>query len=282
MDKITSKDKIYILEMINCIIAFQKHEHPAWNDSIPFHLRIEGLPLYALEFNNPDRNPLEFGPTISHFSPRKSEMRALALMCKNIGTDPQILDIGCGNGFLGSLLAREGVRVTGIDNLSWRPPQIPKFYDQDCYELIAPLSFENFKKNFDVAFCSWMVPGINLTKEIIARNPSLIIHVFSNHIQNDAIQETGLKEAFICPVGYHIVGGWKAETPGDFFSGIDQRLSSKPTKVRYVEIWRREDAEPIEFLHPLQFNDNYHWDKEREELNRIRKNIGFKTFSILS
>ncbi len=282
MDNITPKDKEYIFEMLKSIIAFQKHKHPAWDDSIPFHSRIERLPLYSLEFNNPDRNSLEFGPTISHFPPRKSEMRAIALMCNNIGPDAQILDIGCGNGFLGSLLAREGLRVTGIDDLSWKPPQIPKFYDQDCYEFITPLSFKNFRKDFDVAFCSWMIPGINLTKEIIARNPSLIIHFYSKHIQNDGCQETGLKEAFICPAGYQIVGGWKAETPGDFFSGIDKQLSSKPTKVRYVEIWRREDVGPIKFQHPLQFNDNYYWDVEREELNRIRKTIGFKTFSILS
>ena len=62
----------------------------------------------------------------------------------------------------------------------------------------------------------------------------------------------------------------------------EPRATSKPTKVRYVEIWRREDIGPIEFLHPLQFKDNYYWDIEREELNRIRKTIGFKTFSILS
>lgn len=282
MDKITPQDNQYILEMLNSIIAFQKHKHPAWDDSLPFYSRIEGLPLHCLEFENPDRNPLKFGPTICHYPPRRSEIRAIALTCKSIGPDPQILDIGCGNGFLGSLLAHEGLRVTGIDDLSWKPPQISKLCDQDCYEFITPLSFENFKKDFDVAFCSWMVPGTNLTKEIITRNPSLIIHVFSKHIQNDGRQETGLKEAFICPAGYHVVGGWKAETPRDFFSGIDSRLTSNPTKVRYVEIWRREDAGPIEFLHPLQFNDKYYWDIEREELNRIRKTIGFKTFSILS
>ena len=284
MDKITTQDNAYISEMVNRIIAFQNHKHPAWDDSIPFRLRIERLPLYTLEFNNPDRNCLEFGPTISHYAPRKTELRAIALMCKSVGHDPQILDIGCGNGFLGSLLAGEGVRVTGIDDLSWRPPQISRFYDREIYEFITPLSFDNYKKDFDVAFCSWMVPGTNLTNEFSAslRNPSLIIHIFSKHVQNDGRQETGLKEGFICPSGYHVVGEWKSETPGDFFSGICPRLGSKPRKVRYVEIWRRKDIGPIEFMHPLQFDDNYYWDIEREELNRIRQNMGFKTFSILN
>jgi len=90
MDNITPKDKEYIFEMLKSIIAFQKHKHPAWDDSVPFHSRIERLPLYSLEFNNPDRNSLQFGPTISHFPPRKSEIRAIALMCNNIGPDPQL------------------------------------------------------------------------------------------------------------------------------------------------------------------------------------------------
>ena len=103
--------------MIVRISEFQHRLHPAWNEGLPFSRRIADLPLYALEFNNPDRKESD-GPTIAHYAPSRSEIATIAALCLQLGSQTTLLDVGCGNGFIGSLIASEGLRTVGIDDWS--------------------------------------------------------------------------------------------------------------------------------------------------------------------
>jgi hypothetical protein len=51
--------------MFNRIVAFQEKIHPAWNSERSFDDRIKDLPLHALVFSNPDRDPAQFAHTIA-------------------------------------------------------------------------------------------------------------------------------------------------------------------------------------------------------------------------
>src|SRR3569833_1000178 len=101
-------------DMFNRIIAFQERQHPAWKSELTFTQRIEGLPLHYLVFSAPDRDPAKFGPTGAPFIPLRAEMRMLAAYARQGADQPVICDLHAGNGFVGSLLAREGVKVIGV------------------------------------------------------------------------------------------------------------------------------------------------------------------------
>lgn len=264
------------------VALFQQHCHPVWNSNAPFDSRITRLPLYALEFNNYDRDKQRNGPTIAHYSPARRELVAIASMCQSLGPDVTVLDIGCGNGFIGSLLAREAVRVIGIDDLSWKPPQIRELYDSNAYELRVPCSLSDFRDTFQVALCSWMVPDANLTTEILARGPALVIHIFSLDCSADGLAITGSNEAYRCQSPYVVLGRWGVVTPGDYFAALDCSFSANNRKLRVVEVWKRKDAPDVSFPELNVVDEEYDWELERFRLNRIRVARGLEPYEIPS
>lgn len=272
----------FLDSMLEGIIAFQQYRHPAWNETSPFEERISRLPLYALEFNHPDRDAKLHGPTIAHYAPDQREIAALAQTIGSIGSCLCVLDVGCGNGFVGSLLAREGVPVVGIDDHSWHQPQIPRFHDPGVYQLRAPLSLEDFNEEVDVTFCSWMVPGSNLTKLLVGCHPKLIIQVYSPDCERGGLRETGTNDAYILPDGYMRLGAWAACTPENFISHAIPGIPPKYQTVRIVEIWSRKDMSAARVYAPTESEstDPYYWDSERSALNEIRISQGLPLFEI--
>jgi hypothetical protein len=261
-------------QMIKRISAFQRRLHPAWNEGLEFSQRIADLPLYALEFNNCDRRESD-GPTIAHYAPSRSEIATISRLCSQLGlSQPTLLDVGCGNGFIGSLIAREGLRTVGIDDWSWPRPQIQAFYDPKCYELRAPCELSLFADHFDVAICSWMLPNANLTGEIVRLKPALLIHVWSPDRSADGNPTTGCTGAYKLPVGYRHLAAWAATTPPDYFHALDPRLTGNGTQIRLVEIWRREDVPTLSFAGLVSVDDEYPWQQDRAMLNAVRKSRG--------
>jgi hypothetical protein len=124
-------------DMFNRIIAFQEKEHPAWDNSLTFEERIKGLPLHNLIFSNPDRDPAVYGPTVAPYFPLREEIQKIAHYTKQVSqagsTNPEMCDLYPGNGFIGSLIGREGIHVTGIKRISDKPNQIESFADTHCY-----------------------------------------------------------------------------------------------------------------------------------------------------
>ena len=141
--------------MFNRIIAFQERRHSAWNPALPFAERIKDLPLHYLIFSNADRDPARYRHTVAPYYPLRNEMRRIAGYARLVADKPVVADLDCGNGFIGSLIAREGVRVIGVRDPHGKPNQIEDFHDAGCYEVrqstIADIDFP-----LDVAFSSWM------------------------------------------------------------------------------------------------------------------------------
>jgi hypothetical protein len=258
------------MPMLYRIAEFQSRRHPAWDENLSFSRRIEDLPLYALEFNNPDRDRETDGPTIAHYSPARAEIACIANLCTQLDPRATLLDIGCGNGFIGSLIAREGIRTVGIDNWIWRRPQIRSFYDPECYELRAPCDLEAVTEKFDAALCSWMVPNANLTGEVVRLQPTLIIHVMSPDFGDDGSPTTGCNAAYELPAGYRNLARWVAATPADYFHALDPCLTRNGVQLRIVEIWARQDGPKITFPGLTEELDEYPWEKERMQLNSTR------------
>ncbi|MFP5345288.1 MAG: hypothetical protein ACLGGU_06655, partial [Gammaproteobacteria bacterium] len=182
--------------MFNRIFAFQQKLHPAWNEALSFDERTQDLPLHYLVFSNPDRDPKLFGSTIAPYYPLRGEMRTLAHYIKQVAQNPVVCDLHPGNGFTGSLLAREGVKVIGVRDAQAKPNQIKDFYDGARYEM-REARIEQIGFAFDVAFSSWMPAGANLTPQILRYTPKLIIFIHTDHVDATThIPQTGTPEAF--------------------------------------------------------------------------------------
>ena len=140
-------------EMFNRIISFQEKEHPAWNDALDFDARITGLPLHNLIFSNPDRDPKLFGPTVAAYYPLREEIQKLAAYARQLSASPRVYDWFPGNGFIGSLLAREGLSVLGVKDNNVKDNQIASFYDKGCYQFCQRNDLDD---HCEVILASWM------------------------------------------------------------------------------------------------------------------------------
>jgi hypothetical protein len=266
--------------MFRNIDLFRAKKHPAWDPNEQFSRRIKNLPLYFLEYHHHTRNLKTESVTVTHYVPSRAEMMALAKIIQSYGNNLRVCDVGCGNGFIGSLLAREGVQVFGVDDNSFKQPQIPNFFDKDCYSKIIA-SIEDPSIILDVAFCSWMSPGTNLATAIAAKNPRLIIHLFSPDRQSDGSPTTGTTTAYNCPDNYHLLTSWSTLLPKDYFLQIGAP-SGNPKTIRKVRIYAHNELEKECHVTPLGFSKLYDWDKEKILINTIRSSMGLQKYILVA
>jgi len=252
-------------EMFNRIIEFQERQHPAWKSELPFAERIASLPLHYLVFSNPDRDPAKMGPTVSSIIPLRDEMRRIAAYARQVAEAPVICDLHAGNGFVGSLLAREGVKVIGVRDPAAKPNQIKDFYDRDCYEL-REQAIESIDFPFDVAFSCWMPAGKNYTPEILRHNPKLIVFIHTKHVKPETGEpQTGVPEAFTdLPERYQLIHEWGMTRPKDLFYEIWPDLTPSIEETRYVKIYADRDFLDIDVPDELPAAEPYDWERELE------------------
>ena len=233
--------------MFNRIIEFQERTHPAWDPARPFDERITELPLHCLVFSNPDRDPAVYGPTVAHYYPLRYEILKIARYAKAVADNPVIVDLHARNGFIGTLLAREGIKVIGVRDPDDKPNQIPDFYDPEVYELrtmkIADIDFP-----FDMAFSSWMPSEANVTPEILKHEPKLVVYVHTDHLdESTGRHQTGTAEAFTgLPPRYKLIDGWSLTREENMFNEIWPDLSVSIAETRQVKIYADE---PYHDLH---------------------------------
>ncbi|HEY4732773.1 MAG TPA: hypothetical protein VIH66_05955, partial [Gammaproteobacteria bacterium] len=234
-------------DMFNRIIEFQERLHPAWNSALPFAERIKGLPLHALVFSNPDRDPAKCGPTIAPFYPLRGEIRQMVHCARQVADAPIVCDLHAGNGFIGSLLAREGVKVIGLRDPDAKPNQIVDFYDPDCYEMrSAKINAIDF--TFDVAFSAWMPAEVNHTPHILKHRPKLIIFIHTDHVdESSGRKQTGTKAAFTeLPEHYRLIGEWPITRPKDFLHEVWPELTPNIEETRHVKIFADQPYHDID------------------------------------
>lgn len=250
-------------DMFNRIVEFQEKLHPGWNSELSFDERIKGLPLHALVFSNPDRDPEKYGPTIAPFYPLRGEMRQIVHCARQVADNPVICDLHPGNGFIGSLLAREGVKVIGLRDPDVKPNQIVDFYDRDCYEMRSG-KIDAIDFPFDVAFSAWMPSEINYTPDILKYRPKLIVYIHTDHVEElSGRKQTGTVEAFTdLPKHYRMIGEWSITRPKDFLNEIWVELTPNIEETRFVKIFADEPYHDIEVNATLEDAEPYGWEIE--------------------
>lgn len=249
--------------MLNRIIAFQEKQHPAWDEKASFDERIKDLPLHALVFSNPDRNPETHKHTVAPFYPLRSELRRIAAFIKKLGSQPRTVEFECGNGFIGSLLGREGVKIEGLRGKDYKPNQLESFYDPEVFSLIGNES-DIAQIGVDVALSIWMPSGINLTPAMLAAKPKLIIYMYSEH-EYQGIRVTGVDEAFTdLPANYKLIEEWSITRPADLFHEIWPDLTPSMEETRHTRIYAATDYFDIAVEDDDDEFDSYDWEKELE------------------
>ena len=248
-------------EMFNRILSFQEKNHPAWDEEQPFSERIKGLSLHNLIFSCPDRDPETLGPTVAHFYPIREELRVIAHCAKQVAKDPVIADVHPGNGFVGSLLAHEGVSVVGARDPSAKPNQIKNFYDRNFYSMreqaIADIDFE-----FDVAFSAWMPGNVNCTPDIVKHKPKLIVFIYTKHADDEGNFQTGTPEAFMnLPDNYKVIAEWDVTRPKDLMHEVWPDLTQSPEETRHTRIFADEAFAEIDVA-SIQPATPYDWEQE--------------------
>lgn len=249
--------------MFNRIISIQEKNHPAWDESQPFAERIKGLPLHALIFSNPDRDPAQFASTIAPFYPLRGEMQQIAHCVKQVAENPVVCEMHAGNGFVGSLLAQEGVNVIGQRDPAAKPNQIANFYDVDRYTM-KDQAFDQIDFEFDVAFSAWMPGGRNLTPQILKHKPKLIIYIHTDHVdETNEVPQTGTTEAFSnLPENYALIADWSITRPKDCLHEVWEELTPSIEEVRHVKIFADTPWHNIDLGEGLEPAEPYDWEKE--------------------
>ncbi len=248
-------------EMFNRIMSFQEKEHPAWDEERPFSERIKALPLHYLIFSCADRDPAKFGPTAANYYPIRDELRVIAHCARQVAKNPVICDLHPGNGFIGSLLAREGVSVIGVRDPAAKPNQIKNFHDKDFYDM-REMKISDIDFPFDVAFSSWMPSGVNVTPEIIKHKPKLIVYVYTDHTDDEGNRQTGTKEAYTdLPDNYRIIAEWEVTRPKDLLREVWPDLTPNIEETRHTRIYADGPYQGIDVTN-IQHATPYDWEEE--------------------
>lgn len=250
--------------MFNGIIGFQEREHPAWNNDLSFQERIKKIPLHYLMFSNADRDPATHGPTIAHYYPLKYEMVKIADYIKQLGDDAKVYDVHARNGFIGSLLAQEGVNVIGLQNPEEKPNQIESFYDKDKYQMQTG-TLADVNDNVDVVFSSWMPTSMNITAEILQKNPKLVIYIFTEHYNEfSGDRQTGTDDAFgeQLPEQYKLLEEWSVTRPKDLLHEIWPDLTGNLEETRVVRIYANEGFHDLHSTVTEEAVKGYDWEHE--------------------
>ena len=252
--------------MFNRILAFQEREHAAWDPEQPFDQRIKELPLHYLVFSNADRDPAVHEPTVAHYYPLRWELWTIAEYARQVAQAPVVCDAHARNGFIGSLLAREGVKVVGFRDPHTRPNQIEQFYDPAVYEL-RDSAFAEADCDCDVVFSSWMPAGEDITEAILAKRPKLVVYVFTQHVNEETGEpQTGSDFAFGqgLPDHYRMVDEWSVTRPADLFHEVWPDLTGNIEETRWVRIFADEGYHDLKVDRSQAPSERYDWENELE------------------
>ncbi len=247
-------------DMFNRIISFQEKEHPAWNTLLSFEQRIRNLPLHNLIFSNPDRDPVTMNPTIAQFYPLREEMQKIAHYVKQVKANA-LYDVYCGNGFIGSLIGREGVRVVGVRDQRIKPNQIVEFYDKDHFTFASD---QLETQNCEAILASWIPTNTNPTPLITEYKPKLFVYIYTEHKNKDtSIRQTGSDDMFDeIPNNYHLIDEWSVTRPENLLHDIWPDMTTNIEETRLVRIYVQNEFEDIAPISSLPELPCYDWEKD--------------------
>ena len=263
-DRFTALKNIdaFTSDMFNRIISFQEKDHPAWNSQFDFSSRIKGLPLHNLIFSNPDRDPNAYGPTVAPYYPLREEMLKLAHYANQLNEHPLVLDWYPGNGFIGSLLARENLKVLGIKDNIAKPNQIEFFYDELCYNFCnGPIPSHS-----DMVFASWIPSNLDPTPSILELKPKLIVYVFTEHLDPQSnLRQTGTDDMFdSLQDRYRLLDSWSVTRPKNLLHEIWPDMTPNIEETRFTRVYI-DTSIATDVIIPFNYNvtgEVYDWEKD--------------------
>ncbi len=255
----------FTVAMMDRIIAFQEKQHPAWDPERPFEERIRDLPLHALVFSNPDRDPAKNGPTVAHYFPLRREMLTLAGYLRQLSPEPKVLDLHPRNGFISGLLALEDpkIQVDALHDPACKPSQIERFHPPQVRFLDQTLA--NYQGPVDLALSSWMPPGEDPTEGLARLRPKLVVYVFTEHVNEETGErQTGRDGAFgeHLPEGYRLIDQWQVTRRQDLFHGIWPDLTPCPEETRWVRVYADAPYHGLERPTIPDDHPGYDWEHE--------------------
>jgi hypothetical protein len=250
-------------DMFNRIIAFQEKTHHAWNNNLSFDARIKGLPLHNLIFSNPDRNPATHNATVAAFYPLREEMQKIAFYIKQLADAPTVCDLFPGNGFIGSLLGREGVIVKGLNNqpAENKPNQIESLFDAEHFSYTDESLDE---LTCDAALISWPPNGNNPSNELVRKQTGLLVYIFTDHVDPETQQRQTGSDDILTTLNkdYRLIDSWDVSRPKDILHEIWPDMTPSIEETRHVHIYAHSsvgDLQPAQGLPPVQ---SYDWEKD--------------------
>ena len=267
-------------EMFNRIIAFQEKEHPTWNTSLSFDQRIQGLPLHNLIFSNPDRNPEISGPSVANFYPLREEIQKIAHYVQQVEAN-SLCDLYSGNGFIGSLIGREGIKVYGINDSRCKPNQIPEFYDDSCF---AYINNDLVQSQCDCIMAAWMPNGENPTPKIVKLKPKLIIYIYTEHKnEKTGVRQTGTDDMInSIPDEYLLIDQWSITRPENILHEIWPDMTPSIEETRLTRIYVNKKYHTINKANNLTIKTAYDWEIDLQmallaiEAKKVVQSNGFQ------
>jgi hypothetical protein len=250
-------------DMFNRIIAFQEKTHHAWNNNLSFDARIKGLPLHNLIFSNPDRDPATHNATVAAFYPLREEMQKIAFYIKQLNDAPTVCDLFAGNGFIGSLLGREGVAVKGLNTppAENRPNQIESLFDAEHFSYTdEPLG----ELVCDAALIAWPPSGSNPSSELVRKKTKLLVYVFTDHLDPKTQQRQTGGDDMLSTLNddYRLIDSWEIVRPKDILHEIWPDMTPSIEETRHVHIYAHNSVADLQTAQALPPVLSYDWEKD--------------------
>ncbi|HEC20334.1 MAG TPA: hypothetical protein ENI97_13470 [Gammaproteobacteria bacterium] len=250
-------------DMFNRIIAFQEKTHYAWNTNLSFAARIKDLPLHNLIFSNPDRDPAQYSATVAPFYPLREEMQKIAFYVRQLADQPRVADLFPGNGFIGSLLGREGMTVLGLRQFAGqnKPNQIESFFDTEHFQY-SDDGLEQLSP--DAVLVAWPPSGSNPSEALVQHKTKMIIYIFTDHVDpNTGQRQTGSPEMLdTLNDEYRLIDQWDVVRPENILHEIWPDMTPSIAETRHVHIYAHNTAGDLQAAQGLPPLQAYDWEKD--------------------
>jgi hypothetical protein len=191
-------------------------------------------------------------------------MHTIAEYARKLGENASIIDAHGRNGFIGSLLGREGAQVIGLNDPADKPNQIEQFADPEVYTASSQ-SLAQLEGPVDMLFSSWMPAGEDITPEITRLQPKLVVYIFTEHRNEETGErQTGIDGAFgeNLPDSYKLIDEWRVTRKKDLLHEIWPDLTPNIEETRITRIYANQGLHDLKVDRTVQPANRYHWEDE--------------------
>jgi hypothetical protein len=188
-------------------------------------------------------------------------MQKFAYYARQVAEQPVVCDLFPGNGFIGSLLAREGVNTVGLRHPELKPNQIESFHDKECFSYSdQALSVQHF----DAVLVSWPPSGVNPSPLLAELNTKLLMYIYTDHVDDaSGLRQTGTTDLLdALQEDYREIDAWQVQRPKDLLHEIWPDMTPSIEEIRQVRVFAHSSLPTLEPAHSLPPTQPYDWEKD--------------------